>query len=182
MPPPMTSRRCGRSKLERAGRIDDARIVRQIRQADRFGAGGDDAVLEGDALAPRRRPLTSISCGETNLPVPRITSTLRCFASIARPPVSLPTILFFQSRSLAASICGLPKCTPCAAHRFRFLDDLRGVQQRLRRNAADVEADAAELRPALDQRDFQAEIGGAERGGVAAGAGAEHDDFEIVGR
>jgi hypothetical protein len=26
--------------------------------------------------------------------------------------VSLPTILFFQSRSLAASIWGLPNCTP----------------------------------------------------------------------
>ena len=68
-----------------------------------------------------------------------------------------------------------------ARHLFRFLDDLRRVQQRLRRNAADVETDAAELRPALDQRDFHAEIGRAERSGVAAGTGAEHDDIEVVG-
>src|SRR3546814_8921357 len=43
-------------------------------------------------------------------------------------------------------------------------------------NAADVEADAAELRVALDQDGVQTQVRGAERGGVAAGAGAEDDD------
>ena len=69
-----------------------------------------------------------------------------------------------------------------AAHRFRFLDDLRSVQQRLGRNAADVETHTAELRPALDQRDLHAEVGSAKRSCVTAGTGAEHDDFEVVGR
>ena len=55
------------------------------------------------------------------------------------------------------------------------------MQQRLRGDAADVETDAAERRAALDEHDLLAEIGGAERGGIAARAGAEHQKvaFEI---
>ena len=60
------------------------------------------------------------------------------------------------------------------AHLLGFGDDLGGVQQRLGRDAADIEADAAERRPAIDQHDLLAEIGGAEGGGVAARPGAEH--------
>ncbi len=57
------------------------------------------------------------------------------------------------------------------------------VQQRLGRNAADVEADAAERRVALDDHRFHAEVGGAEGGGVAAGAGAENEHLALhVGR
>ncbi len=98
-------------QFERAGRIDDARIVRQSgKRTDSEPAAMMQCANETRRAAPL--PVTSISCGETNLPVPRMTSTLRCFASVARPPVSLPTTLFFHSRSFAASICGLPKCMP----------------------------------------------------------------------
>ncbi len=55
-----------------------------------------------------------------------------------------------------------------------FVHHGRRVQQRLRRNAADVEAHAAERRVALDQHRLHAEVGAAERGGVAARARAEH--------
>ena len=65
-------------------------------------------------------------------------------------------------------------------HLFGFLDHLRRVQQRLRRNAADIQADTAERRPALDQRYLHAEIGGTEGCGIAARAGTEHDDVEVV--
>ena len=61
------------------------------------------------------------------------------------------------------------------ASAFDFVHHGGDVQQRLRRNAADVEAHAAERRVALDEHRLHAEIGGAERGGVAAGAGAEHE-------
>ena len=94
--------------------------------------------------------------------------------------MSRATTPFFQPRSFAASTCGAPKRDAVLGHRLRFLDDPRRVQQRLGRNAADVQADAAERRAALDQRDRQPEIGGAERRGVAAGTGAEHDQVEIV--
>jgi hypothetical protein len=55
------------------------------------------------------------------------------------------------------------------AHGLGLFDDGRGVQQRLGRDAADIETDAAEGRIALDQDHAQAEVGGAEGGGVAAG-------------
>ena len=38
------------AELERAGRIDDARIVRDERQFDGLGARRDDALLEADLL------------------------------------------------------------------------------------------------------------------------------------
>ena len=53
------------------------------------------------------------------------------------------------------------------------------MQQRLGRDAADIEAHAAERGFLLDQHHLLAEVGSAERGGVAAGAGAEHDDFGV---
>ncbi len=62
-------------------------------------------------------------------------------------------------------------------HLVRLLDHLCGVQQRLGWDAADVEAHAAKHRPAFDDNDLLAEIGGAERGGVAAAAGADHKHF-----
>jgi hypothetical protein len=62
-----------------------------------------------------------------------------------------------------------------------FVDHIGGVQQRLRWNAADIEADAAERGVALDQHGVEAEIGAAERGGIAARAGAEdeHAAFDV---
>ena len=53
--------------------------------------------------------------------------------------------------------------------------DLGGVQQRLGRDAAAVQAGAADL-VLLDQRDPLAELGGAQRAGVAAAAATEDDD------
>ena len=66
-------------------------------------------------------------------------------------------------------------------HGGGLVDHFGDMQQRLGRDAADVEADAAQRRAALDQHDLLAEIGGAEGGGVAARARAEHQHvaFEI---
>jgi hypothetical protein len=63
----------------------------------------------------------------------------------------------------------------------------RGVEQRLRRDAADAQAGAAERRLAVlaerrvDAGDLHAQLGGADRGVVAGGAGADHDDVEVLG-
>ena len=56
--------------------------------------------------------------------------------------------------------------------------DLGRVQQRLGRDAAVVQAGAADL-VLLDQRDRHAELGGAEGAGVAAAAAAEDHDVEL---
>src|SRR5690606_25762244 len=83
-------------------------------------------------------------------------------------------------RSPAAKLVGidprLAEVDTAPGHLLRLLDDASGVEQRLRRDAADVEADAAERRPALDQRDVEPEVRRAERRRVAARARAEHDE------
>ena len=57
--------------------------------------------------------------------------------------------------------------------------DLGVAQQRLRGDAADVEADTAPVL-LLDDGDGLAELGGADRGDVATGAGTEDEDIEVV--
>jgi hypothetical protein len=60
-----------------------------------------------------------------------------------------------------------------------LLEPLRSEQQRFRRNAADVEASAAEGRPLLHHRNLHAELSCTNGADVAAGTGA--DDDEIIG-
>src|SRR5262249_59763712 len=60
-----------------------------------------------------------------------------------------------------------------------FLEQLGRMQQRLRWNAADVEAGAAEGLVLLDHRGLEPELRRADRADVAAGTAA--DDDEIVG-
>ena len=57
----------------------------------------------------------------------------------------------------------------------RSFDDFADVQQGFGRDAADVQADTAEGLVALDQGDFQAEVGGAEGGGVTGRACADDE-------
>ncbi len=59
-------------------------------------------------------------------------------------------------------------------HGFHCRHHLGGVQQRLGRNTADVEADPAQRWIALHQHRLHAQIGGPERSGIAARPGAEH--------
>ena len=69
-------------------------------------------------------------------------------------------------------------------HSLRLLHDLERVrvfEQRLGRNAAPDQAGAAERLLLLDDRDLKSELRGADRGHVAAGSGADHDDVEFVG-
>ncbi len=70
----------------------------------------------------------------------------------------------------------------------RVLEVLGGLQQRLRRDAADVRAGAAGrglaagARPVVDAGRPESELRAANRGDVAAGTGADHDDVEAFGR
>jgi hypothetical protein len=59
-----------------------------------------------------------------------------------------------------------------------LVGDLGGVQQRLGRDAADVEAGAPEV-ALLDQAHGQPELGRPERAGVATGAGTEDENVEV---
>ena len=60
----------------------------------------------------------------------------------------------------------------------RRVGDLGGVEQRLGRDAADVEAGPAEV-PLLDQADAQSELGRSQRTGVAARSRPENEYVEL---
>jgi hypothetical protein len=61
------------------------------------------------------------------------------------------------------------------------IDEAGGLEQRLGRDAAAVQACAADL-VLVDEGNLQPELGGAERRRVSAGARAEHDEIEVIGR
>ncbi len=61
------------------------------------------------------------------------------------------------------------------AHLLGLGDDFGGVQEGFGRYAANVEADPAERRPAVHHHDLLAEVGGPERGRVAARSGTEDE-------
>ena len=69
------------------------------------------------------------------------------------------------------------------AHLFeivlRLVQLVAGVQQRLGRDAAHVQAGAAQGFAPLDAGGFQAQLGAADRGDIAAGAGADDDDIVV---
>ena len=60
---------------------------------------------------------------------------------------------------------------------FGFVQHMRGMQQRLGRDTADVQAGAAQRLAALDTGGFEAQLGAADGGYIAAGAGADDDDI-----
>ncbi len=60
------------------------------------------------------RSPTASAWGPVNFPSPVTTSTFRALAIIETPPLSLPTTLFFQTRSFSISTRASPKETPCA--------------------------------------------------------------------
>ena len=160
-PAPTTSRRFGHLRQrQRAGRGDDRLLVDvdagQLRHAR---AGGDDdrlglellllAVDERDLDLARRRRCAA---------VPWKCSILFFFNRNATPS-TLP----FTPSSLKASIsCKIELRLDLDAHAgeavARLLEALGRVQQRLRRDAADVEAGAAVRRPLLDDGDLHAEL------------------------
>ena len=171
IPPPITSRRRAspstssaevesrmRGSSGRFGQRGVARARREDRGVER------DPARAGRASPPRR------SCGEASRAAPVTTSTLRCFASW-REPAGEP----LHDRVLVRAQLGEVERRRAERHavlgeRRRLADRERHVQQRLRRDAADVQADAAERRVALDEHDALAEICGAKRRGVAARA------------
>ena len=60
-----------------------------------------------------------------------------------------------------------------------FFEKFGYVQKRLRRDAAAIQADAAGVHFRIDQRNFHAQVGGEECGGVSAGTTADYCHTEI---
>ena len=87
--------------------------------------------------------------------------------------------LVLPPRELREVDRGWPEIDAVRRHLARAVDDRGGVEQGLRRDAPDVEAHAPERRVPLDQHRAEPEIGGPERGGIAAGTRAEHHDLRL---
>src|SRR5262249_18638535 len=58
------------------------------------------------------------------------------------------------------------------------VEQLAGIEERLARDAADVQAGAAERGPLVDAGDAHAELGRAQRRDISAGAAADYDEVE----
>jgi hypothetical protein len=177
IPPPTTSRPLGDVlELERVGRVHHARVVgREAGQLHRARAGGDDRVLERDR---RRRAVgradgEQVRAGEARVAAHDAHVALLGHpghaAHEARDDVVLP-----RPQRVDVDL-RRPERHAVPAHLLRLDDDLRRVQERLGRDAPDVQAHPAERLVALDHDDVEAEVGRAERGGVPARTGAEDE-------
>ena len=105
--------------------------------------------------------------------------------SIAMPPVNCFTILSLRPTMVGdVDLRVLRRDAVVAEQMLQVVELARAVEQRLRRDAADAQAGAAERGLAVlaergvDAGGLQAELRGADRGVVAGGAGADDDDVE----
>ena len=173
--------RSGQVELERAGRIDDPRVVGKPGEAYRLGARRDDALREAHRtrVAPARNP-QFMRPGELTVALDhRDLALARKAGEAASQPVHDAVLPFAQPGHVDTR---LAEGDTVRGHRIRFFDDARRMQQRLRWDATDVETHTAELRPPLDQRDLEAEIGGAKSSRVSARARTQHREIEVIRR
>ena len=166
-------------QLQRAGRVHDARRGQVERRRLRgHRAGGDDAVLEAVALAALdldgvrrrrtcRRPGRNRPCGPWHRPDEVAGQRVDDLLPVAADGVDVD----LRRAEADADVGGVAGVG----------DELGGVQQRLGRDAADVQAGAAGPLAGVDERDLEAVVGGEERGGVAAGAAAEDEELRFDG-
>ena len=160
-----------RRQLERAGRIHDARVVRQIRQHDRFRTGRDNAVFKIDRLSVVETQ--SIRGLELRNSLKHAHFALLChrrqaarqFADDLVLPV--PQFLCVDLR--------LAEDHAVRGHGLRFVDDFGRVQQGFRGDTAHVKTHAAEDGPAFDQDNVHPEIRCTEGRRVAARACTNDD-------
>ena len=164
--------------LERPGRIPDARIGGNKSGRGGFGAGGDDRLVEAhDPSALRRFYTQGVSRGELALSDHGLDLALLREADEAAGQALDHAVLpaangrWVEGRRAEAHAV--------RTHRLGVVDHLGDMQQRLGRDAADVEAYAAECRARVDQDDVLPQIGSTEGGGVAAGTRPQNQDIGL---
>ena len=113
------------------------------------------------------------------MPVPTTTVDLALLGQPARPPVSRLTTPSFQPRSSSRSIVRRGEGQAVLGHLLGLGDHLRGVQQRLGRDAADVEAHPAERAPRSTRTTCLPRSAARNAARVAAGPGAQHQHLGV---
>ena len=142
-----------------------------------FSAGGiagsepvaSSACSNCTASSPPAVSFTVRLCASTISARPWMYCTLRCLTSCPVPLVSRLTTLSLKPRSLIEVDRRLAELDAPRLGVARFVDQLGDVKQRLGRNAAAIDADAAGVHFRIDQRDAEPEIRGKKSGGVPAG-------------
>ncbi len=123
--------------------------------------------------------LTVAVLPSTIVAIPRSVRTLAFFKSAPTPFMSRVTIASFQAMVRAKSSFGGPIESPMAPKprgSRRACGDAGGMDQRLRGNAADVEAGSAEP-ISFDENRVEAELAGADRGDIAAWTAADDENL-----
>ncbi len=159
---------------------DEFAVRLEPRQRAGAGAGGDDDVLGldiGEHLAACADHGDAPLPSEPRSPFDHFDLVLAHEVGDAvGQPVGDFAAALDHARKIEADIVGGQPELGGAPHRCVKLG---GAQQRLGRDAAPIQADAAEML-ALDDRGFQAELRGADGGDITAGASA--DDCQIEAR
>src|SRR5262249_8077512 len=159
-------------ELQRAGGVHQPRAVQVERgRPGRHRAGGEDAVLEADAVAvvESQGALVlerGLRLDVRDLPVPGR------FGEVAGQRVD---DLVLAGAERVDVDPGRGEVQAPAVPLAGVGDQPRGVQQGLGRDAADEQADAARSGVGVDQGYLQPAVGGQERGRVPPRAGADYD-------
>ena len=123
---------------------------------------------------------TTSLLAETNLPEPMCTSILFFFIRPVTPLLSCPATPRERWTMAPRSALTLSRGQAIVLGVLHLVKHFGRTQQRLGRDAAPVEADAAQIL-ALDDRGLQAELRRADGSDIAAGAGTEDDEIVWVG-
>ena len=142
--------------------------------------GNEPVATIADLNVTSSPPSTAIVFASLNVPAPFTHSTPFALKRLATPLVICLTTPAFHSFAFAEVELRLPDHDAELGERLLgLLDRERRLHPRLRRDAPDTQARAAELGLLLDARRLRAELCGADRGGVAAGASAENGDVDF---
>ena len=174
------------AQFQRAGGIDDARVVRQEGQAHGLRAGGDDALLEADGLRLAGLVLRRAG-GFLHLHMVRIDEAavaahhrhLAHLGHRGQAAGELAHHLVLVGQQLGRVDHRRGEADAQVGEMLDLVHHRGDVQQCLAGDAADVEAHPAQRGITFDQHHLQAQVGGAEGGRVAARAGAEHEHVAL---
>ncbi|MNN08188.1 hypothetical protein D3C81_1210380 [compost metagenome] len=162
-------------QFQRVGGIHHALVFpREVRQLHRLRTGRDDALLEAQQLGLAVVAGDFQLVGRDELGHALHGADLALLGHAGQALGQLTDDLFLVLAQLVQADLRRAVLDAQVTGVRGVVDDLGGMQQRLGRNAAHVEADAAEVGVAFDEHGVHAQVGRTERGGVAARAGAQH--------
>ena len=167
-------------QFERAGRIDDdpLGVVNFNAGQRRYrGASGDQDVGGRHVFARNGNSMGILERGRALQPIDLV--LLEQELDPAGQILDRRGLLALHNAQIELNLAGLdPELGECAAS--GLLEQLRAMQQRLGRDAADIEACAAKRLARFGAGDFQVGLGSTDRGDIAAGACADDEHVVVV--